>query len=229
MMETNLTIFSHQILWTFIDAMSDSLLTTLATYMAGEFENATQAAAEPAWYVHLRLWQRPVAALSNSEVYTFLLEQANVISGKPPYRQRILQIQAGKDASTLQGQYFALKDPLKFQGAGADASRLAGISQSDLVVLPNSGAVISAQPVASGYKFKGALKDGELCSFEYGGEKKFVYLGFDIEPTGDLQTGQSDSLLLKTYDKGIDPDTGRGLWGALMGPFQLVKQKTFDW
>ncbi|MEL6856170.1 MAG: CpcT/CpeT family chromophore lyase, partial [Cyanobacteria bacterium J06607_13] len=39
----------------------------------------------------------------------------------------------------------------------------------------------------------------------------------------------NDTLLLKTYDKGIDPDTGRGLWGALMGPFQMVKQKTFSW
>ncbi|MEO0885318.1 MAG: chromophore lyase CpcT/CpeT [Cyanobacteria bacterium J06648_10] len=210
--------------------MSDTLLATLVAYMAGEFENAAQAVAEPAWYVHLRLWQRPVTALSNSQVYTFLLEQANVISGKPPYRQRILQIQSGKDTNTLQGQYFALKEPLKFQGAGADANRLSGISQSDLVVLPNSGAAISATPVASGYLFKGALKDGELCSFEYGGERKFVYLGFDIEPydrSGNASGG--DSLLLKTYDKGIDPDTGRGLWGALMGPFQMIKQKTFDW
>ena len=192
--------------------------------MAGEFENAAQAAAEPAWYVHLRLWQRPVPALSNKQVYTLLLEQANVISGQPPYRQRILQLtqSTNQSANQLQGQYFALKDPLKFRGAGADASCLAGISRSDLVVLPNSGAAISAEAVTTGYQFKGALKDGELCSFEYGGEKKFVYLGFDIEPQGD-------SFLLKTYDKGIDPDTGRGLWGALMGPFQMVKQKTFSW
>ena len=210
--------------------MANRPLATLATYLAGEFENQAQAAAQPAWYVHLRLWHRPVPALSSSTVHTLLLEQANVISGQPPYRQRILQIRASRESDTLQGQYFALKEPLKFQGAGADANRLSGISQSDLVVLPNSGAATSATPVASGYRFKGALKDGELCSFEYGGERKFVYLGFDIEPydrSGHASGG--DSLLLKTYDKGIDPDTGRGLWGALMGPFQMIKQKTFDW
>ncbi|MEL7331799.1 MAG: CpcT/CpeT family chromophore lyase, partial [Cyanobacteria bacterium J06560_2] len=105
-------------------------------------------------------------------------------------------------------------------GAGGDASVLAGISKSDLVVLPNSGAVIQYQPAGAGYRFQSALKDNQLCSFEYGGQKRFVYLGFDAE-------AQGDGVLLKTYDKGIDPDTGRGLWGALMGPFQMVKQVSF--
>ncbi|MEO0644988.1 MAG: chromophore lyase CpcT/CpeT, partial [Cyanobacteria bacterium J06650_10] len=103
--------------------MSNTPLVAIANYMAGEFENRQQAAAEPAWYVHLRLWQRPVPSLCNEAVHTFFLEQANVISGKPPYRQRIIQIRAGEDADQLQAQYFALKAPLKFQGGGSDASR----------------------------------------------------------------------------------------------------------
>lgn len=32
-------------------------LKTLADYMSGEFDNQQQAAADPAWYVHLKLWQ----------------------------------------------------------------------------------------------------------------------------------------------------------------------------
>ncbi|MEL7332227.1 MAG: chromophore lyase CpcT/CpeT, partial [Cyanobacteria bacterium J06560_2] len=95
--------------------MTNAPLDVLATYLAGEFENQAQAAAEPAWYVHLRLWNRPVPSLSSSNVYTFLLEQANVISRQPPYRQRILQLQNGDEAGQLQGQYFALKDPLQFK------------------------------------------------------------------------------------------------------------------
>ena len=35
-------------------------LIALARYMAGEFDNREQAIADPAWYVHLHLWQRPV-------------------------------------------------------------------------------------------------------------------------------------------------------------------------
>ncbi len=202
--------------------MSNAALTTLANYLAGEFENAAQATVSPSWYVHLRLWQRPVPSLSSSDVFTFLLEQAGVMSGKPPYRQRILQIRAGDKAGTLQGQYFGLASPLKYQGAGSDPALVAGLSKSELVTLPNSGALIRYQTTADGYRFQSALKDGELCSFDYDGKRRYVYLGFDIEP-------RDGTLLLQTYDKGIDPDTGRGLWGALMGPFQMVKQETFAW
>ena len=35
-------------------------LIALAQYMAGEFDNREQALAEPTWYVHLRMWQRPL-------------------------------------------------------------------------------------------------------------------------------------------------------------------------
>ena len=218
--------------WTFFSRMfmANAALTTLANYLAGEFENAAQAAASPAWYVHLRLWQRPVPGLSSSEVFTFLLEQANIISGKPPYRQRILQIRAGDEANQLQGQYFALTSPLTYRGAGRDPSLVKTLSKDELVVLPNSGARIQYQSTTEGYSFQSALKDGELCSFDYGGVRRYVYLGFDIAPQADTQNAApGDTLLLKTYDKGIDPDTGRGLWGALMGPFQMVKQETFTW
>ena len=189
--------------------MAATPLTVLATYMAGEFENQQQAAAEPAWYVHLRLWQRPVPSLCTQSVHTFFLEQANVISGKPPYRQRIVQIRADDASDLLQAplmaqlkaQYFALKSPLKFQGGGDDANLLKRLSLDDLVTLPNSGAAIEYQPVGNGsdgYRFQAALKDGQLCSFEYGGKQRYVYLGFDIEPQYDKGGAQN---LLKTYEK----------------------------
>lgn len=205
--------------------MSHAPLQTLAHYLSGEFENTSQAAAEPAWYVHLRLWQRPVVSLSTDTVFTFFLEQANVISGKPPYRQRILQIRDAAEPNSLQGQYFALSDPLKFQGGGSEPSVLQTLSRQDLVTLPNSGAAIHYQQTPTGYQFQSALKDNQLCSFEYGGKRRYVYLGFEIGPADP----QGDTVLMKTFDKGIDPDTGRGLWGALMGPFQMVKQKKFTW
>ncbi len=205
-------------------------LTVLAGYLAGEFENERQAAAEPAWYVHLRLWQRPIPSLSSAQTFTFFLEQQTVMSGQLPYRQRILQITDSAKADQLKGQYFALKDPLKFRGAGQDADILKGIGQRDLVALPNSGAVIRYQAAGgleNGYQFQSALKDGELCSFDYGGQTRYVYLGFDIGPKEEPKGPEANTILLKTYDKGIDPDTGRGLWGALMGPFQMVKRASF--
>ena len=196
-------------------------LETLATYLAGEFENNAQSAAEPAWFVHLRLWQRPIPTLSTADTFALFLEQASPVSGKPPYRQRVLRLSAR--SNQLQGEYFALKSPLQFRGAGLEADRLDGMMEEDLVSLPNSTALIQYQSIgANDYRFQAALPEGKYCSFEYGGDRKYVYLGFDVEKTGS-------TIELKTYDKGINPDTGQGLWGALMGPFVLIKQDDYDW
>lgn len=205
-------------------------LNTLATYLSGEFENQTQAAAEPAWYVRLRLWNRLVPSLSDEHTYTFFLEQMTVGAGKPPYRQRILQLRAANAAAKvgapeisgeLRGEYFALTDPLKFRGAGTDPSLLNDLSAADLVSLPDSEAHIQYQALPDNhYKFQSALPEGKLCSFEYGGQRRYVYLGFDVFASGDR-------VELLIYDKGIAPDTGRGLWGALMGPFKMVKQDAY--
>lgn len=189
--------------------------------MVGEFENKAQAAADPSWYVHLRLWQRPIPSLSNSDTFTMLLEQVSPISGKPPYRQRVLQLT--EQSGQIQGEYFALKNPLQFRGAGTQPALLNAMTADDLVSLPNSTAKIQYQGVgAADYRFQAKLPEGKFCSFEYGGQRKYVYLGFDIEKKHSV-------LELKTYDKGINPDTGQGLWGALMGPFILLKQDSYRW
>ncbi|MGB3293547.1 MAG: chromophore lyase CpcT/CpeT [Phormidesmis sp.] len=204
--------------------MPASPLSTLATYLAGEFENQAQAAADPAWYVHLRLWQRPVLSLSNRQTYTLFLEQASVASGKPPYRQRILQLTEAPEQipGQLRGQYFALADPLRFQGGGCDSALLSDLSAGDLVSLSNSKATIQYRELGQpqGYQFQAALPDGQLCSFEYAGQRKYVYLGFDIAP-------KQGTIELLTYDKGVEPSTGKGLWGALIGPFQMIKQESY--
>ncbi len=207
--------------------MVASPLNTLVDYLTGEFENKAQAAESTAWFVHLRLWQRLVPALSTENLYTLFLEQASVVGNKPPYRQRILQLRA--EGAELRGEYFALADPTEFLGAGTNPERLVKMSEADLMSLPGSEAHIQYRAVEGGYQFKSALPDGKLCSFEYGGQRRYVYLGFDVKPrfgssSGSDSAGDSTGdIELLTYDKGIDPDTGRGLWGALMGPFRMIK------
>ena len=206
--------------------MPASPLSTLVTYLSGEFENPTQAAAEPAWYVHLRLWQRLVPTLSNDQVYTLFLEQASVAARKPPYRQRILQLTAVPEQPLLRGEYFALADPLRFRGGGENSDVLNDLCSEDLVKLSNSEADIQYQRLDQGagqsldYQFQAALPEGKLCSFEYANQRTYVYLGFDIAP-------KQGTIELLTYDKGVDPNTSKGLWGALVGPFRMIKQKSY--
>ena len=198
------------------DSPSNAPLGTLVAYLSGEFENQSQSEAEPTWYVHLRLWHRPVLQLSSDHVCTLFLEQASVKANKPPYRQRILQL--SDESGQLQGKYFALADPAKFIGGGDRPELLSSMTVDDLVSLPDSDVLIEYQPIApAGYKFQAALPEGTLCSFEYGGQRRYVYLGFDVAPiTGDRPSA-AQAIELLTYDKGIDPDTGRGLWGAPNG------------
>jgi hypothetical protein len=52
----------------------------------------------------------------------------------------------------------------------------------------------------------------EPCSVTYEGTTFQVFLGFKAT---------AEELL--TYDKGIDPATGQGTWGALMGAYAFSK------
>ncbi|MDJ0561083.1 MAG: CpcT/CpeT family chromophore lyase, partial [Microcystis sp. M53599_WE4] len=46
-------------------------LITFGRYLAGEFENQRQAQAEPVWYVHLRLWLRPLPLFREDSIALF--------------------------------------------------------------------------------------------------------------------------------------------------------------
>ncbi len=54
-------------------------LITFGRYLAGEFENQRQAQAEPVWYVHLRLWLRPLPLFREDSIALFA-EQASIIT-----------------------------------------------------------------------------------------------------------------------------------------------------
>jgi hypothetical protein len=198
-----------------------SALLTLGRYLAGEFENRAQALAEPAWYVHLKVWHRPIR-LFHEDSLTFFVEQVSVASRQPPYRQRVLRLY--ECDSEIKGQYYGLQDAAQFRGGGLDPQILDLLTADDLIDLPTCCLNIETQALSSGqYSFQAALPEGSLCSFEYGGNTSYVSLGFAIGPTQP-----ASDLELRVYDKGVDPSSGKGLWGALMGPFCLIKNADFQ-
>ncbi|MBD0267832.1 MAG: chromophore lyase CpcT/CpeT [Cyanobacteria bacterium Co-bin8] len=202
-------------------ATLSSKLLTLGRYLAGEFENRAQSLAEPAWYVHLKVWHRPIRLFHENSL-TFFVEQVSVASGQPPYRQRILRLY--ESDSQIKGQYYGLKDAAQFRGGAIAPQILAPLTPEDLVQLPTCCLSIESQELPEGqYSFKAALPAGSLCSFEYAGNTSYVSLGFAIGPASNAAT-----LELRVYDKGIEPSTGKGLWGALMGPFCLIKNADFE-
>jgi CpeT/CpcT family (DUF1001) len=209
--------------------MSEALLHQLATQMAGEFDNRQQSLADPTWFLHLRLWQRPLPRVLFGEGYGFFIEQISVASGKPPYRQRILHLTTRDEQ--LWGQYYALPDPIAYSGAATQpdgsepasgGDRLTSLTRADLVALPTCGVAIEYQPASQ--TFSARLPGDSLCSFTANGITAYVRLKFDLGPESPVA---NSPLVLHLEDRGVDPDTGKSTWGPLMGPFQLVKQSAF--
>lgn len=190
-------------------------LKILASYLAGEFDNREQALEEPIWYVGLRLWQVPIP-LFNQDSVTFFLEQANFLELDRPYRQRVLRLFPGDGVNcAIAGQYYQLKDPVTVAGGGCNPKLLEQLTPESITALPGCLLNISCRQIASNqYEFSATQTPGCQCSFIYGEKTIYVALGFDINP-----------VELKTYDRGLDPETGRATWGAIMGPYRYTKRK----
>jgi hypothetical protein len=186
--------------------------------MAGEFENREQALAEPAWYVHLRLWQRPLPVPLFSEPSIALFaEQASVLNLDKPYRPRIVQLQHSPSGSGLEAQYYMLRDIAAFQGAGSNPDLLEKLTSQQIQLLPTCKLSVTVQDLgAKGYSFRASQPAGTPCCFAYEGQNYQVDLGFEAA---------AETFL--SYDKGISPTTGKAIWGALMGPFKFVKRQDF--
>ncbi|MBV9387669.1 MAG: chromophore lyase CpcT/CpeT [Chroococcidiopsidaceae cyanobacterium CP_BM_ER_R8_30] len=188
-------------------------LIALARYLTGEFDNQEQALAEPAWYVHLRLWQRPVPLFTEDSI-TLFAEQASVINLDRPYRQRLMRLQGGNSDASLQVQYYMPKQPDVLLGGGRNPALLETLSPDQFELLPGCLLTVTQQQIAPNhYHFSAALPPEARCCFTYNGQTTHVSLGFEAREAEFL-----------SYDKGIDPATGKALWGAILGPFRFHKR-----
>jgi hypothetical protein len=193
-------------------------LLALAHYLAGEFDNREQAIAEPAWYVHLRLWQRPVP-LFQEDSLTIFAEQANIVNLDRPYRQRIIRLiqESGSDAP-LKVQYYMPKNPSTLVGAGRNPALLNTLTPNHLELLPSCVLNVTQQLLAPNqYKFAATPPPDTRCCFTVDGNIVQVSLGFEV----------TDDKLL-SYDKGIDSTTGKATWGAILGPYCYAKREQYS-
>lgn len=193
-------------------------LTTLADYMTGEFDNHEQAANAPVWFVHLRLWQRRVPLFTQDSI-TLFAEQANIVKLNQPYRQRLMRLQAVENNPQfpLKVQYYRFKDPAIVQTAGQNPDLLQQIAEEQIELLSGCVLQVAHQKTEQGSHFTASLVPGAGCYFPYQGEMRQVSLGFEANAKKFL-----------SYDKGIDPNTGEALWGAIMGAYEYTKRRSFE-
>ncbi|NEP85860.1 MAG: chorismate mutase [Okeania sp. SIO2C2] len=213
-------------------------LISLARYLAGEFDNSTQAIADPAWYVQLRLWHRPVPITLFPEPRIALFaEQANILKLNQPYRPRIMQLRQLSDSPTssdsstfsdsstssdsptsLQIQYYLPKDVPSILGSGKNPDILKQLKPRQLEFLTGCTLeVINHNHGQDHEYFQAILPPDAVCGFTYQSQYYQVELGFEVNAQEFL-----------SYDKGIDPQTGKGTWGALLGPYKFMKSRSFS-
>ena len=189
-------------------------LIALATYLAGEFSNQAQAIEQPAWYVNLRLWIRPVPIFTEDSI-TLFAEQANILKLEQPYRPRILRLRQRED---IEVEFYMFEDLATGKGAGQNRNLIKQITPEKIKFLPNCTLKVATQELSQeSYCFETTPVSDEPCSVTYQGTTFQVFLGF--KATADA---------LQTYDKGIDPATGKGTWGALMGAYSFTKLQDFS-
>jgi hypothetical protein len=181
---------------------------TLVEWLAGEFDNKNQSMEDPTWYVPLQLWHRPLPHRIQGKLAVFA-EQSNTLNLDRPYRQRILVL----EPDGLSVQYWAFKNPNQFRGAGANPDLLKDALEPNLDLLPGC----SLDIIFSENIFCAKPQPDARCCFTYDGKVRQVVLGFEVSATQFL-----------SYDRGIDPDTGRSLWGAMMGPYRHQKRCAYD-
>jgi hypothetical protein len=191
-------------------------LIALGEYLSGEFDNREQAIEEPVWYVHLRMWQRPVNLFTEDSI-TLFAEQANVINLDKPYRQRIMRLRQGRNDTSLEVQYYMPQDPDALRGAGNNPAILNTLTPEKLDLLPGCILKVTQETLlCDRYKFTANPQSEARCSFTYLGNSIYVSLGFETTATE-----------FHSYDKGIDPETGKATWGAIIGPYRYTKRNQY--
>ncbi|MCC5656722.1 chromophore lyase CpcT/CpeT [Nostoc sp. XA010] len=192
-------------------------LIALGEYLAGEFDNQEQAIGEPIWYVHLRLWQRPINLFTEDSI-TLFAEQANVVNLDKPYRQRIMRLRQGSNDTSLEVQYYMPQDPGALIGAGNNPALLNTLTSEKLDLLPGCILTVTQETLAGDrYKFTATPLPETCCSFTYLGNSINVSLGFE-----------ATAAEFHSYDKGIEPATGKATWGAIMGPYRYTKRNQYS-
>ena len=190
-------------------------LQALGKYLAGEFDNQSQAYKQPAWFVHLRLWMRPVPIFTEDSI-TLYAEQASVVNINQPYRPRILRLR-DRDRVNLEIEYYMFEDITSIAGAGRDRTLLQQITPEQIKFLPDCTLKVRAESTTAGnYRFTTSPVTETLCNYNYQGNNYQVFLGLEATPQE-----------LLTYDKGIDLATGKGIWGALLGAYRFTKIQDF--
>ncbi len=187
--------------------MSDSIL--LAQWMAGDFSNHKQAAAEPQHYAHIRIFFRPLP-FEFFNAIGFYSEQVYDYDLWSPYRQGVHKL-VDRGADTYIENY-SLKDAILYAGAAREPDILKTITHDCLERRCNCSMIFRRE----GELFRGQVEPGNQCFVERNGAQTYLI--------SDVEIGENTWVSL---DKGMDVNTHEKLWGSAFGMLRFEKVTNF--
>ncbi|GAB4213887.1 MAG: chromophore lyase CpcT/CpeT [Synechococcales cyanobacterium] len=202
----------------FLILSMSSPLHRLASYLAGDFSNRTQAWENPPFFAQIQVCYRPLpeAVLDG---FGFYVEQAYMNHLEEPYRQAVVQCVDNDPVASPVPQApwrlknYRLRDPQRWLGCGRErAEDLATMTAADLEYLPGCDVYMREE----GDTFVGESEPGCQCLVPRKGRLTYLHTAVTLTPT-----------LFLSHDQGRDPETHAQVWGALAGPFRF--EKITDW
>jgi CpeT protein len=187
--------------------MSD--LIQLARWMAGEFSNQQQAAADPQYYAHIRIFFRPLP-FAFFQAIGFYSEQVYDYDLWSPYRQGVHRLVDRGDHIYIEN--YSLKDAMLYAGAAREPDILNTIAHESLERRCHCAMIFERD----GEMFRGRVEPGNKCLIERDG--MMTYLISDVEITDTTWV---------SLDKGMNIETDEKVWGSAHGMLRFEKVTSF--
>lgn len=190
------------------DSLSSNLL-TLAHWMAGEFSNQRQAAAQPNLFAHIHIYFRPLPFDFFSAV-GFYSEQVYDYDLWSPYRQGVHRLVDRGDNIYIEN--YGLEDGIRFAGASRYSDILHDISH-DVIKRRDHCAMIFRRDAD---RYVGEVEPGNNCLIPRAGKLTYLVSEVALTPT-----------TWDSRDRGFDPDTHEYVWGSEHGHLCFTKLQSF--
>jgi hypothetical protein len=179
----------------------------IAAVLAGTFDSAAQAEADPKGYRAVRLVavRVPKSRLGTGGPVLYL-EQALVSTPNSPYRQRFYRIEETADGGVI-SRVFEPKDPLAVSGKWRDPADLALFGPGDVV--ERLGCAVRLKETGDGWE---GGTEGKSCPSALSGARY---------ATSIVKLGPGR---MESWDRGYDVE-GRQVWGAKDGPYVFERRR----
>jgi CpeT protein len=187
--------------------MTNDLL-TLAQWMAGDFSNEKQAAADPKSFAHIHVYFRPLP-YSFFNGIGFYSEQVYDYDLWTPYRQGVHRCIDQGDRIYIEN--YGLTDAIRYAGAARERSILETIKPDCIQRRFHCSMVFERE----GDLFRGRV-EGNQCLIPKNGCP--TYLVSEVEVT---------ERTWASLDRGMDLETHEQVWGSTFGPLRFEKVISF--